>query len=146
MKCLLVKPPFAGWIVDGVKPVEYRRIYTYIRDRIGIMQTGPVGTNPNIRAILGDVKIINCVFDTKTGLYQWMFREPREYRYPVFIPPIRGAQVFVNIDYLVPDEFSAVPTPYLHNIAREECDAEERRAIRELQAKGPVKMRRVCNA
>lgn len=146
MRCLLVKPPFAGWIVDGVKPVEYRRTHTYVRGRIGIMQTGPVGTNPNIREILGDVEIFNCVFDTKTGLYQWMLREPRKYRYPVFVPPIRGAQVFANINYPIPDEFSAPPIPCLYNIAREGCDVAERRAIRELQAKGPVKRRRICNA
>lgn len=146
MRCLLTKPPFALWIVKAVKPVEYRRTYTTIRERIGIMQTGPVGTNPNFRAILGDVEIFNCVFDTKTGLYQWMLREPREYRYPVIIPPIRGAQVFVNIDYLVPDKFSAPPHPYLHNISREVCNKAEQIAIRELLIKGPVKRRRVRNA
>lgn len=146
MRCLLVKPPFALWIVEAVKPVEYRRTYTTIRERIGIMQTGPVGTNPDIREILGDVEIFNCVFDTKTGLYQWMLREPREYRWPVIVPPIWGAQVFVNINYRIPGEFSDTLSRTLHNISRKGCDAAEQRAIRELLAKGPVKRRHVRNA
>jgi probable blue pigment (indigoidine) exporter len=31
MKCLFVRHPYAGWIVDGVKPVEYRTMQTKIR-------------------------------------------------------------------------------------------------------------------
>ena len=53
MKCLFVRAPFAGWIVDGVKTVEYRTRPTNIRGKIGIVQSKS-GT------VIGVAEITGC--------------------------------------------------------------------------------------
>ena len=106
MKCLLVKPPFAMWIVQGVKTVEYRKRQTKIRGRIGILECAPlkpigIGT----REIIGDVELWNCADYYKNGRVGWEFRNARRYKHPIAIPFPHGAQTWVNVDYKVPAEF-----------------------------------------
>lgn len=122
MKCLLVKPPFAMWIVQGVKTVEYRKRKTQIRGRIGILECAPlkpigIGT----REIIGDVELWNCADYYKNGLVGWEFRNARRYKHPIAIPFPHGAQTWVNVDYEVPAEFY----PELSTAERNKLEAEK---------------------
>ena len=56
MKCLIVKPPFANYIVNGIKTIEYRSRKTNIRGRIGIIESGS-------STILGDVQLVDCTYN-----------------------------------------------------------------------------------
>ena len=76
MHCLFVKAPFAGWIVDGVKLIEYRTKPTNIRGRIGIIESG-TGT------VIGDVQLINSAWNQTQGMYIWLLQSPRRYAKPV---------------------------------------------------------------
>ncbi len=60
MHCLFVKASFAGWIVDGVKLIEYRTRETLIRGRIGIIESG-TGT------VIGDAELIDCNWNPQQG-------------------------------------------------------------------------------
>lgn len=138
MKCLLVKAPFARWIVQGIKTIEYRRQPTHICDRIGIMQTGRIEGHTG-RAILGDVLITKCLFDPSIGLYAWFLADPREYENPVYYVTLPGPQVWCNVYYKIPKKLAKPPRrkDFLQEIDR--CAEAEDWAIRELLAKGPVK-------
>lgn len=37
MKCLIIRSPFAEWIVQGIKSIEYRTRKTNIRGKIGVV-------------------------------------------------------------------------------------------------------------
>ena len=91
MKCLIVREPFAGYIVDGVKCVEYRTKPTKIRGRIGIIQS-KTGT------VIGDVDLYYCKFEDELGLYCWYFSSARRYKTPVTYEKKRGAVVWENVD------------------------------------------------
>ena len=112
MKCLIVKPNFAQWIVQGVKRREFRKQYTYNRGRIGIMEPGgwhsPGGM---MRRIIGDVDLYDCVLcrdGREAGLYAWLLCNPRMYKDPVFVPIQHGPQVWINAEYDIPTEFAII--------------------------------------
>lgn len=122
MKCLLVKPPFAMWIVQGVKTVEYRKRQTQIRGRIGILECAPLKPiGRGTREIIGDVELWNCADYYKNGLVGWDFRNARRYKHPVIIPFPHGAQTWINVDYEVPAEFY----PELSTAERNKLEAEK---------------------
>ena len=77
-RCLCVKSPYAGQIVDGTKTEEYRSTATRIRGKIGIIESG-TGT------VIGEAELYDC---TKLGEweYVWHVRNARRYRKP---PPTR---------------------------------------------------------
>ena len=147
MRCLLVTPPFARWIVQGVKTIEYRRQWTYIRGRVGIMQTGSVGNDRKLRAILGDVDIIACALNKKLELYEWILLNPRMYVEPVLVPIECGPQIFLNVDYDVPSCY-ARPVLDLDTFQTERIAYNEAigKYLQNLRAKAPIKTRRICNA
>lgn len=89
MRALIVKSPWAGQIVTGMKTVEYRSHRTHIRGRIGIVAAG-TGT------IIGGVDLIGCEgpFD---GLYHWLLANPTRYIIPKHYHHPSGAQVWVRI-------------------------------------------------
>ena len=76
MKCLFVRPPFAGWIVDGVKTIEYRSKASNIRGRVGIIQSMS-GT------VIGDVEIVGCNWNEKIQCYEWSLANARRYKRPL---------------------------------------------------------------
>ena len=106
MKCLLVKPEFARWIVQGAKQNEYRTLKTYVRGRIGIAETGTVkGGNWPMRRIIGDVELYDCVYcptGPRAGLWCWLLARPRRYKAPVYVPVQHGPQIFFEADYEPP--------------------------------------------
>ena len=91
MKCLFVKAPFAGWIVDGVKLVEFRTRNTSIRGRIGIIESGT-------KTVIGDVEITGCKHDKETGLYFWFLKNGRRYAEPVPYQHKRGSIIWTNVE------------------------------------------------
>ena len=91
MKCLFVKPPFAGYIVDGIKLIEYRTRKTYIRGRVGIIESG-TGT------VIGDVEIVDCRFNSTFQFYEWYLDNPRRFATPVPFEHKQGAMVWIDLD------------------------------------------------
>ena len=88
-RCLCVRAPYAGRIVDGKKTEEYRSTATRIRGRIGIIESGS-GT------VIGDAELYDC---TKTGEweYVWHLRNARRYRKPrPYVHPF-GAVIWVKV-------------------------------------------------
>lgn len=130
MKCLIVKPNFARWIVKGVKTQEYRKHPTYVRGRIGIMETGGDWHSPCglMHRIVGDVELFDCIFYEDFGLFAWMLTKPRQYRIPVFAPIKRGPVVWCNAEYDTPHEFITPKLTTEERISEEiDCVNEENR-------------------
>lgn len=92
MKCLFVRHPYAGWIVDGVKRIEYRTKQTNTRGRIGIIQSRS-GT------VIGDVEITGCNYNEELDYYEWELANARRYAQPVPFQGKSGAVVWINVDY-----------------------------------------------
>ena len=110
MKCLLVKPEFAQWIVQDAKHSEYRTLKTYVRGRIGIAETGTWKSEIGpMRRIIGDVELYDCIFCPTgpcAGLYAWLLRNPRRYAKTIYVPVQHGPQIFFNAEYDVPEQFT----------------------------------------
>lgn len=96
MKCLFVRHPFAGWICDRVKVIEYRTRATKVRGRIGIVQSR-TGT------VIGDVEITDCTYNEELDFYEWHLEHGRRYRKPVPFRGKSGAVVWIDVAYN-PDE------------------------------------------
>ena len=92
MKCLFVRHPYAGWIVDGVKPVEYRTMQTKIRGRIGIIQS-------RSGLVIGDVEITGCKYNEELDYYEWELANAHRYATPVPFTWKSGAVVWINVEY-----------------------------------------------
>ena len=92
VKCLFVRPPFAGWIVDGVKTIEYRSKASNIRGRVGIIQSMS-GT------VIGDVEIVGCNWNEKIQCYEWSLANARRYKHPLVFQQKSGAVVWIGVDY-----------------------------------------------
>ena len=100
MKCLFVRAPFAGWIVDGVKTIEYRTRETNIRGRIGIIQSKS-GT------VIGTAEIIGCEWNEELGHYEWKLDNAVRFADPVAYQHKNGAVVWIDAD--VPEKRKAAP-------------------------------------
>jgi len=87
MRALIVKSPWAGQIVSGLKPIEYRSRRTHIRGRIGIV-AGGTGT------IIGEVDLIGCQ-GPFNGLWHWLLANPVCYKIPKHYHHPPGAQIWV---------------------------------------------------
>ena len=92
VKCLFVRPPFAGWIVDGVKTIEYRSKASNIRGRVGIIQSMS-------GAVIGDVEIVGCSWNEIIQRYEWSLANARRYKHPLAFQQKSGAVVWVGVDY-----------------------------------------------
>lgn len=101
MNCLFVKAPFAGWIADGVKLIEYRTRETLIRGRIGIIENG-TGT------VIGDAELIDCNWNPQQRLYLWLLRNPRRYVTPVLFEHKQGRVTWAILD-IDPEQQAIAP-------------------------------------
>ena len=101
MNCLFVRAPFAGWIVDGVKLIEYRTRETLIRDRIGIIESGT-------QTVIGDVELKDCVWNDTQKMWLWMLSRPRRYAKPVPFEHKRGCITWALLD-IDPDAQEIAP-------------------------------------
>ena len=101
MKCLFVRHPFAGWIVDRVKDIEYRTRPTNVRGRIGIIQSR-TGT------VIGEAELTGCTYNEELDFYEWELAIPRRFKKPVPFTVKHGAVVWLNVDFN-PDEQESAP-------------------------------------
>ena len=88
-RCLCVRAPYAGRIVDGKKTEEYRSTATRIRGRIGIIESGT-------GKIIGEAELYDC---TKIGdwEYVWHIRRAKRYGKPrPYVHPF-GAVIWVKV-------------------------------------------------
>ena len=101
MKCLFVRHPFAGWIVDAVKDIEYRTKPTNIRGRIGIIQSR-TGT------VIGEAELTGCNYNEELDFYEWELAAPRRFKKPVPFQKKPGAVVWIDVDFN-PDKQESAP-------------------------------------
>ena len=101
MKCLFVRHPFAGWICDRVKVIEYRTRATKVRGRIGIVQS-------RTGMVIGDVEITDCTYNEELDYYEWHLEHGRRYRKPVPFRGKSGAVVWIDVDFN-PDKQESAP-------------------------------------
>ena len=90
MKCLIIRSPFAEWIVHGIKPIEYRTRKTNIRGKISVVCNG---------RIIGDADLVDCTYNEEYKLYEWRLENPRQYETSLTFPKKKGTVVWVNADY-----------------------------------------------
>lgn len=88
MRGLIVKSPWAGQIVDGIKTEEYRSRKTHIRGTIGIIEAGT-------SSIIGSVCLIDCHF--RGDHYAWILQNPQRFNPPISYKHPNGAQCWVLI-------------------------------------------------
>ena len=121
MHCLFVKAPFAGWIVDGVKIIEYRTRETYIRGRIGIIESG-TGT------VIGDVELWHSFYSGLHKMHMWHLRNPRRYATPVPFEHKRGCVTWAILD-IDPDAQKIAP-----RLPKDEARRQEREYMSTIRA------------
>ena len=90
MRALIVKDPYATWIVEGKKTKEYRTQSTNIRERIGIIKAGT-------KTIIGEVDLVGDMVDFNYGGFAWLLKNPLKYKIPKPYKHPRGAQIWVRI-------------------------------------------------
>lgn len=109
-RALIVRNPYAGMIVDGLKSWEMRSRPTTLRERFGIIEA-------RSGLIIGDVELVDCLdlrlrdLKDKVHLHQvddfavlekwhfaWVLERPTRYKKPrpYIHPP--GAVVWVRLD------------------------------------------------
>lgn len=116
MKCLFVRAPFAGWIVDGVKKIEYRTRETNIRGRIGIIQSKS-GT------VIGTAEIIGCEWNEELEHFEWKLDNAVRFADPVAYQHKNGAVVWIDAD--VPEQRKAAPKLSASELRKQKKEYEE---------------------
>ena len=116
MKCLFVRAPFAGWIVDGVKTVEYRTRSTNIRGKIGIVQSKS-GT------VIGVAEITGCEWNDELEHYEWKLANAARFAVPVPFPPKNGAVVWIDVE--VPEKRPTAPKLTAAELRKQKREYEE---------------------
>ena len=124
MKCLIVRPPFAEYIVNGTKSVEYRKRKTNVRGRIGIIEAGT-------SKVIGDVYLYDCNYNPDIYLWEWCFASYRKFLEPITIQRKKGAIVWEEISDIPYNGVVAVPclSPFDFIIEEKECHKLEQEFI-----------------
>ena len=117
MKCLFVRAPFAGWIVDGVKEIEYRTQGTNIRGKIGIIQSKS-GT------VIGSVEITGCKWNEKLEHFEWKLANGVRFAKPQPFQQKNGAVVWINVE--VPQGLALAPRLTPEHLASEKAKYAEK--------------------
>ena len=110
MKGLIIKDPYADYILDGKKTWELRGSNTHIRGRVAIIKSGTkqvFGTVnlcdclPVTLKILKNFSDRHCVKDLKGIKYKqvfaWVVKDPHRYSKPKSYIHPNGAVVWVNL-------------------------------------------------
>ena len=116
MKCLFVRAPFAGWIVDGVKTVEYRTRPTNIRGRIGIVQSRS-GT------VIGTAEIVDCEWNEELEHFEWKLSNAVRFADPLPFQQKNGAVVWVDVE--VPENRPTAPKLTAAELRKQKKEYEE---------------------
>lgn len=102
MKSLFVRAPFAGWIVDGIKKIEYRSRATAIRGKVGIIQSRSGN-------VIGETEITDCRWNSELELFEWQLANSLRYAEPVPFQHKSGAVVWIDIPYDPEKQLAAPP-------------------------------------
>ncbi|ALM75056.1 hypothetical protein TBCH5v1_1117 [Thermococcus barophilus] len=112
MKGLIVKEPFASWIVEGKKVWEIRKSRTKIRGEIFIISKKKAIGKVKLVDVLGpftpeeladhkDKHLADYEFLKKYAkgkkLYAWVLSNPQKFEEPKEVLMANGAQIWVNI-------------------------------------------------
>lgn len=109
-KILIVKAPFAQWIVEGIKTLEMRSRETKIRETIGIAESGTglilgtvelYGSMSMTPEELRTTKELHCVDDfelLKKWNKGWMLRNPVKFENPLKYNHPQGSVVWVDAE------------------------------------------------
>lgn len=93
MRCLIIRDPWATAVVEGKKPVEFRKAATRIRERVGII-AAKTGT------VIGEVDLVDCIDRPDYDLdycFGWVCLRPIKYKRPKPYKHPNGAQQWVNV-------------------------------------------------
>ncbi len=110
---LIVREPYATYIVSGEKPWEIRRYPTHVRGRIGIVSSrgwigtavltevrGPVSVEALRRQIAwhrADPAFLEA-YARGRPLYIWVFTDPQPFPEPIPIRRPRGPVVWIRLE------------------------------------------------
>ncbi|WP_461866699.1 ASCH domain-containing protein [Thermococcus sp.] len=112
MRGLIVKEPFASWIVEGKKVWEIRKSRTKVRGRILIINKGKAIGSVELIDVLGpftpeelaqheDKHMVSYDFLEKYSkgkkLYAWVFQNPEKFSSPERVKVSKGAQIWVKV-------------------------------------------------
>ncbi|WP_456454218.1 ASCH domain-containing protein [Thermococcus sp.] len=112
MRGLIVREPFASWIVEGKKVWEIRKSRTRIRGRVLILTGGRAIGSVELTDVLGpfspeelsryeDRHLVDYGFLKKYSngrkLYAWVLQNPEKFERPKPVDVPRGAQVWVRV-------------------------------------------------
>jgi predicted transcriptional regulator len=112
MRGLIVKEPYASWIVEGKKVWEIRKSNTKIRGEIIVISNKQALGKVEIVDVLGpftpeelakheDKHLANYEFLKKYSkgkkLYAWVLKNPTKFKKPKKVIMSNGAQIWVNI-------------------------------------------------
>lgn len=113
MRGLIVRRPFAEWIVEGKKRWEIRKSRTKVRGEVLILNGGYALGKARLVDVLGpftpeelaehrDKHLADYEFlkEYSSGkpLYAWVFEDPKKFEEPVKVELKRGVQIWANVD------------------------------------------------
>jgi len=119
LRGLIIRQPYAGWIVEGKKIWEIRKSQTRIRGEVLIISNGKAIGKAELVDVLGpftpeelaehgDKHLVDYPFlrDYSNGkpLYAWVFKNARKFERPVRVRLKKGVQVWANVELGEDDE------------------------------------------
>jgi len=119
LRGLIIRQPYAGWIVEGKKIWEIRKSRTRIRGEVLIISNGKAIGKAELVDVLGpftpeelaehgDKHLVDYPFlrDYSNGkpLYAWVFKNARKFERPVRVRLKKGVQVWANVELGEEDE------------------------------------------
>lgn len=119
LRGLIIRQPYAGWIVEGKKIWEIRKSRTRIRGEVLIISNGKAIGKAELVDVLGpftpeelaehgDKHLVDYPFlrDYSNGkpLYAWVFKNARKFERPVRVRLKKGVQVWANVELGEDDE------------------------------------------
>ncbi|CAB50603.1 ASCH domain-containing protein [Pyrococcus abyssi] len=112
MKGLIIRQPYANWVVEGKKIWEIRKTPTKIRGRIVIISEKKAIGSVELVDVLGpftpeelanyeDKHLASYDFLKRYSngkkLYAWVFKNPEKFEPPIKVDIPNGAQIWVNL-------------------------------------------------
>jgi hypothetical protein len=108
---LIVREPYAGWIVDGRKAWEIRKHPTRVRGPIGIVSGGRLIGQVDVVGVEGPFSAEElAAFEDRhragafleayargKPLWAWVLANPVRYPEPLPVPPRRGRMMWVDL-------------------------------------------------
>ncbi len=112
LKGLIIRQPYAGWIVEGKKIWEIRKSRTRIRGEVLIISGGKALGKAELVDVLGpftpeelakhkDKHLVDYPFlrEYSNGkpLYAWVFKNVKKFERPIDVKLKKGVQVWANV-------------------------------------------------